>query len=83
MKYGATPGVEGEPPFSIGCGETHLLHARVARAVQRARSGPSQVRTELLQQAGHGQDRVLHLLMQSVELGRELLGDLDPSSSSK
>ena len=47
------------------------------RPVERVHPWASQVRAEVLQEAGHGQDRVLHLHLQRAELRRKLIGDLD------
>ncbi len=47
------------------------------RAAERVHTGSSQLRTELLQQAGQGQNRSLYVLMQVVELRRELVCERD------
>lgn len=77
QKHGFALGVEDEPPLPVGRAKPHALHVRVPRALQCVQPGSSQLGPELLQQAGHGQDRVLSILLQTLELRRELLGDLD------
>ena len=64
-------------PNAVGSIETHFLHVWVPGAVQRVHPGPSQLRTELLQQARQSQDLSLHIHVQTVEFRLELVGDRD------
>ena len=57
--------------------EAHLLHVRMARAVQRVHARPSQLRSELPLETRCGQDGVLDILRQTGKLGLELLGQFD------
>lgn len=71
---------EGYSPFAIRRTESQFLHVRVAGAVQRIDAGPPQLRPELLEKAGRGQNLSLHVFRQREELRFELVADLDDSA---
>ena len=74
-QYGTALGIEGEgeAPFPARRAEPHLLHVRMARAVERIHPGPSELRSEPFQHAGDGVGLVLDLRVESVELRHELV----------
>ena len=73
------PRIEGKgySPLAAGRAEPQLLHIRVAGAVQRIDARPSQLRPELLEQAGQGQNLRPHVFVQREELRLEFIANLD------
>ena len=68
---------KGYSPFAISRTEPQFLHVRVVRVVERAHPGPSELRSELLQEPRQRQNFRLHVLGQFVELRLELVANLN------
>lgn len=79
QQHSATDGVERErdPPLPSGRAKPKLLHVRMPRTVECVHSRPPELRTELPQKVGQGEDGPAYWHGQREELGFELLGNLD------
>jgi hypothetical protein len=79
---GLTLGIEskGHTPFAASCGEAQLFHVGMARALERVDARATELRAELLKQAGHGKNLSPHVFVQLLKFRRELVGNLNDLS---